>query len=140
MSELVYITAIRAVTEAWAKHRDTIHEGDAHAANAVEDAIYSAEELLPQHKPDFALYEGWKPIATAPRDGTPFIWMHYITVLHMDKPHEYDPQVDIVRRRWINEEKAGRQGDGFWMGKYGSRSDDQLSYGWWRPLPLAPKP
>lgn len=77
----------------------------------------------------------WRPISEAPKDGTPFVWMHYITVLHSDRPYEYKPHVDILRRAWINEEKAGRQGDGYWMGQYGSKSDSDASYGWCIAMP-----
>jgi hypothetical protein len=76
----------------------------------------------------------WQPIETAPRDGTPFVWLYYIREIHLDKTHEYKPEVDILRRFWINEETEGRNGDGFWMGQYVSRSDFQVSQGYWHPL------
>jgi hypothetical protein len=81
----------------------------------------------------------WQPIETAPRDGTPFLWLHWITVLHVDKPATYTPSVDILRRVWINEEKVGRLGDGFWMGQYGSKSDSEVYLGYWMPLPPPPE-
>lgn len=78
----------------------------------------------------------WQPIESAPRDGTAFVWVHYIRVLNgPDKPDEYVPYSDVVRRHWINEEKNGRSGDGFWMGQYGSHSDRELECGYWKRLP-----
>jgi hypothetical protein len=80
----------------------------------------------------------WLPIETAPRDGTPFVWMHYITILHTDRPYEYEPHFEVLRRAWINEEKVGRKGDGFWMGKYTSIGDARVSHGYWMPMPPLP--
>lgn len=74
----------------------------------------------------------WQPIDTAPRDGTPFIWFHYITIL--TKPVTYKPEVDIVRRAWLGE----KTGNGYWMGKWTSHGDADLSCGWW--IPLHPEP
>ncbi len=76
--------------------------------------------------------ETWRPISTAPMDGTPFIWFRYITIL--TKPVTYNPQVEIVRRHWLRE-KTGR---GYWMGQYTSHGGGDLSYGWWTPLQPEP--
>jgi len=81
----------------------------------------------------------WQPIETAPRDGTPFLWLHWITVVHVDKPASYVPAVDILRRVWINEETVGRKGDGFWMGQYSSKGDNEVYLGCWMPLPPPPQ-
>jgi hypothetical protein len=58
----VLFGAIESVHNTWHKHKDAIFTMVGHMndeANAVEDAIFSAEELLPKHNPDFSLY-GWK--------------------------------------------------------------------------------
>lgn len=80
--------------------------------------------------------EGWQPIATAPKDGTPFVWLRYITVIHEDgRPVTYEPDVEIIRRCWGLSANAVRKGPGYWMGEYTSRSDLDLKLGWWMPLP-----
>lgn len=75
----------------------------------------------------------WKTMDSAPMDGTPFVWLHYVTVL--SSPVEYKPYAEVIRRHWMKGEKKGR---GFWMGQSISRSDDELRYGWWMPLAPAP--
>lgn len=102
--------------------------------NALEtNEIQTAQAVDPA-----AICSAWRDIASAPRDGTPFVWVHYITILHTDRPQEYKPYVDVLRRAWINEENVGRQGDGYWMGQYGSKSDSEVYRGYW--VLLHPEP
>jgi hypothetical protein len=75
----------------------------------------------------------WKTMDSAPKDGTPFVWMHWVTVL--STPVTYKAYAEVVRRCWMGAEKKG---DGFWMGQSISRSEDELKYGWW--MPAAPLP
>ena len=76
----------------------------------------------------------FQPISTAPTDGTPFVWLHYIKVLN--SPITLDWKVDLVRRAWIGETSGvPRVGKGYWMGSYTSHGDDELTQGWWAPLP-----
>lgn len=106
------------------------------------DLIAAMKQNQPQTAQDVdlsSLCSAWRDIASAPRDGTSFVWMHYITVLGTNGPHEYKPYVDVLRRAWINEDKVGRQGDGYWMGQYGSRSDYEVCRGYWMPLHPAQK-
>lgn len=79
--------------------------------------------------PASALFGVWSPIATAPRDGTPFVWLHYITML--GEVVRYEPELEVIRRAWL----GPRAGPGHWMGKHCSRSDIEVAYGWWAPMP-----
>jgi hypothetical protein len=67
----------------------------------------------------------WKPISTAPKDGTKILWLHVITVLGKSYV-KFDPSISTLERQWIGK----KEGDGFWMGEYGSVSDSN-ALGWW---------
>ena len=93
-----------------------------------EETIARCAEMIDAEMPS------WKPMESAPKDGTPFIWMGYVTVL--TTPPTFDPYCDVIRRFWLGDARGvPRVGEGFWMGKYGSRGDMHLQRGWWMPLP-----
>lgn len=76
----------------------------------------------------------WKGMETAPRDGTPFIWLSWITIL--DTPIRYEPRCEIIYRNFKIGDRTVKIGH--WMGRYNSRSDLDLAHGCWMPLPESP--
>jgi hypothetical protein len=84
----------------------------------------------------------WQPMETAPRDGTEFVWLRRITIVAVGKPATYEFHACVMHRRWIAEERGlPREGEGFWMARYGgSVPDMDARHGWWAPLPTAGVP
>lgn len=85
---------------------------------------------------------GWQPMATAPRDGTPFIHIYVVRYCGGGRPDWYQPFAEPIARWWIGGRRGNSDDFGYWSTVAHDRDHgDQLrplfsvpemgAHGWW---------
>lgn len=76
----------------------------------------------------------WKPMDSAPKDGTWFLVLRPVTIVGGGHPSRANPELDTVRRH-----RTSPESDGYWQSIYfHSIADSNLARAYWAPLDALP--